>query len=90
MQHFFNSFKSFSFSSFWSKVFTFFGIAIIFFTSTGLSQTWTEDWEGNWSTDWHITFGTWEVGIPTSGPGSAYNGQNCAATILNGNYGNLQ
>ena len=58
------------------------------FSTIGLSQTWSEDWEGNWSTDWHITFGTWEVGIPTSGPGSAHNGQNCAATILNGNYGN--
>ncbi len=30
--------------------------------------------------------GTWEVGVPTSGPDSAFNGQNCAATVLNGNY----
>ena len=30
--------------------------------------------------------GTWEVGTPTSGPGSAYEGQNCAATVLAGNY----
>ena len=36
--------------------------------------------------DWHVDAGTWEVGIPTSGPGSAYNGENCAATILDGNY----
>jgi bacillopeptidase F (M6 metalloprotease family) len=37
---------------------------------------------GNWSAE----RGTWEVGIPTSGPGSSYSGQNCAATVLNGNY----
>jgi hypothetical protein len=36
--------------------------------------------------DWASERGTWEVGSPTSGPGAAYNGQNCAATRLNGNY----
>ena len=48
---------------------------------------WSEDWErDNWSDDWHADQGTWETGVPTSGPGSAYTGQNCAATILGGNY----
>ena len=28
----------------------------------------------------------WEIGEPTSGPGSAFNGTNCAATVLGGNY----
>lgn len=47
---------------------------------------WFEDWEGDWTENWHVSAGTWEVGIPTSGPGGAYNGQNCAATVLTGNY----
>jgi hypothetical protein len=37
---------------------------------------------GDWSTD----RGTWQVGRPTSGPGAAYTGTNCAATVLAGNY----
>ena len=37
---------------------------------------------GNWAAE----RGTWEVGEPTSGPGDAYSGQNCAATRLDGNY----
>ncbi len=37
---------------------------------------------GGWSTD----FGTWQVGMPTSGPGAAHGGSNCAATILATNY----
>ncbi|MBG0858682.1 MAG: choice-of-anchor J domain-containing protein, partial [Bacteroidales bacterium] len=36
--------------------------------------------------DWYADRGTWEVGTPTSGPGNAYNGTKCAATVLNGNY----
>ena len=65
---------------------------LIFFTFVSglvLAQTstiWSEDWEGNWTNDWHVDAGTWEVGVPTSGPNSAYNGQNCAATVLDGNY----
>jgi bacillopeptidase F (M6 metalloprotease family) len=47
---------------------------------------WHEDWEGDWSEDWVVTAGTWEIGLPSSGPDSAYAGQNCAATILDGNY----
>jgi len=47
---------------------------------------WLEDWEGNWSQDWHADGGTWEVGVPTSGPVSAHSGNQCAATILDGDY----
>src|ERR1019366_2633488 len=36
--------------------------------------------------DWYAESGIWQVGVPTSGPGSAHSGTNCAATILNGNY----
>ena len=41
--------------------------------------------------DWSVDSGTWEVGIPTSGPSlingfRAHSGTNCAATILGGNY----
>ena len=36
--------------------------------------------------DWYADRGTWEVGTPTSGPGKAYNGTKCAATIMDGNY----
>ena len=38
--------------------------------------------------DWSVDFGTWEIGRPTSGPGKAHTGTNCAATVLAGNYGN--
>jgi hypothetical protein len=46
---------------------------------------WQEDWEGG-GTDWHADNGTWESGIPTSGPGAAFTGACCAATGLGGNY----
>jgi hypothetical protein len=36
--------------------------------------------------DWYAEQGTWEVGVPTSGPGAAHSGTNCAATVLAGNY----
>ena len=54
--------------------------------SSSAAILWSEDWEGNPSDDWYAENGTWEVGVPTSGPGSAYNSENCAATILDGNY----
>jgi RHS repeat-associated protein len=38
--------------------------------------------------DWAVTAGTWQIGQPTSGPGSAHSGLNCAATLLAGNYPN--
>jgi hypothetical protein len=36
--------------------------------------------------DWSAEKGTWQVGAPTSGPGAAYAGTNCAATRLGTNY----
>ena len=42
--------------------------------------------------DWSAEEGTWEVGVPTSGPSTnalgqrAYAGTNCVATVLRGNY----
>ena len=36
--------------------------------------------------DWSVTQGSWEVGPPTSGPGNAHAGLNCAGTVLAGNY----
>src|SRR6266536_1119169 len=36
--------------------------------------------------DWTISSGTWEIGLPTSGPGSAHEGTNVAATVLAGEY----
>ena len=46
-----------------------------------------ESWETGLG-DWYSEKGTWEVGTPTSGPGSAHTGSNCAATVLAGNYAN--
>jgi len=87
MKYFFTTTGSNGFSAFWCQVLILCGIVIVSFTNTGLSQTvWSEDWEGNWVVDWHVDNGTWEVGTPTSGPDSAFNGQNCAATVLAGNY----
>lgn len=67
-----------------------FFISILLFTANVYSQIsdtlWTENWEGNWTNDWHVTFGTWEVGMPSGGPDTTFNGLNCAATILSGNY----
>jgi hypothetical protein len=42
--------------------------------------------------DWFVESGTWEVGVPTSGPAAnsagrrAFAGTNCAATVLGGSY----
>ncbi len=44
-----------------------------------------ENWE-NGIGDWASERGTWEVGTPSGGPGSAYGGENCAATVLKTNY----
>jgi hypothetical protein len=43
---------------------------------------WKADYFGGKATD----FAMWEIGVPTSGPGAAHGGSNCAATVLNGNY----
>ena len=45
----------------------------------------TDDFESGWG-NWYSDSGIWEVGEPSSGPGAAYSGLNCAATILDGNY----
>jgi Immune inhibitor A-like, MAM domain len=37
--------------------------------------------------DWIVDYGTWETGVPVSGPKQAHGGTNCAATALAGNYG---
>ncbi len=36
--------------------------------------------------DWWASAGQWQVGAPTTGPGSAYSGVACAATVLHSNY----
>ena len=46
-----------------------------------------EDWESGFD-DWYADYGVWQVGIPTVGPDSAYQGLFCAGTILEGSYGN--
>lgn len=54
-------------------------------TGSPLSFVNPEGWESG-IRDWVVDFGTWEVGTPTSGPGSAHTGQQVAATILGGDY----
>lgn len=50
------------------------------------TDTWLpEDFSGGLG-DWSVTNGTWQVGVPTSGPGAAYSDSVCAATMLGGNY----
>ncbi len=51
-----------------------------------IDTVWAEDWEGDWIENWYVDGGTWEVGIPTYGPDSTYEGLKCAATVLAGNY----
>jgi Dockerin type I domain/Secretion system C-terminal sorting domain len=46
-----------------------------------------EKWEPMGIKDWNVGYGTWEVGVPTSGPDSAYSPPFCAATVLDGTYG---
>ncbi len=62
---------------------------LLFCFSIAAAQTtviFHEDFEGDWTTNWHADAGTWEAGEPVSGPSSAYEGTNCAATVLDGNY----
>jgi hypothetical protein len=46
------------------------------------------DFEAGWG-DWSVDGASWEVGVPTSGPKRANGGQNCAGTVLAGNYGRI-
>jgi hypothetical protein len=43
---------------------------------------WRVDYIGGQATD----FGIWQIGVPTTGPGAALEGSQCAATLLSGNY----
>jgi hypothetical protein len=46
--------------------------------------------DGTWESglgDWSVDAGTWEVGTPTAGPDACHEPSNCAATVLDGNYG---
>ena len=45
----------------------------------------TVDFEGGWK-HWSADNGIWEVGEPTSGPGCAHRGDQCAGTVMGGNY----
>jgi hypothetical protein len=45
----------------------------------------SEDFESGWG-GWIADMGNWQVGTPTSGPGGAHGGTNCAGMILSGNY----
>ncbi|MCF8267011.1 MAG: T9SS type A sorting domain-containing protein [Ignavibacteriales bacterium] len=55
--------------------------------SAQTNTLWQETWEGNWTAEWYVDNGTWQVGTPSgSGPGKAFAGSRCAATVLNGNY----
>jgi hypothetical protein len=47
--------------------------------------TFTGDFE-NGESGWSAGRGVWQIGEPTSGPGSAFNGLGVAATVLGGNY----
>ncbi len=80
-----------NYAAFIKFFFPIFFIPSIFFPSVSFAENekilWSEDWErDNWSDDWHADQGTWDAGVITSGPGSAYTGQNCAATVLDGKY----
>ena len=44
-----------------------------------------EDFESP-APEWEIDNDVWEIGEPVSGPDSAFSGENCAATVLDGNY----
>ncbi|MBU0973788.1 MAG: choice-of-anchor J domain-containing protein [Proteobacteria bacterium] len=45
----------------------------------------TGDFEMGW-VDWSASNGVWQIGEPTSGPGSCYEGVQCAGTVLGGSY----
>lgn len=74
----------------WRNFFRMACLVIILFTSstwaTPADTLWSENFEGDWTRDWSVDGGTWEAGIPTSGPNKAFRGQKCAATVLAGTY----
>ena len=52
-------------------------------TAEVLETIFSEDWEDGIG-DWSVDNGVWQVGMPTSGPGAAHGGDQCAATTLDG------
>lgn len=44
-----------------------------------------DDFEAGWG-GWWVDNGTWEIGVPASGPGAAWSGTQCAATSLSQAY----
>ena len=62
-------------------------LLILFFVPAAFGQTiiFQEDFESGQG-DWYADNGVWEIGIPTAGPDSTHSPQNCAGTILSGNY----
>jgi hypothetical protein len=90
MKFFFIATKFNASSKLWLKTFVTSTFALLLFPTMGMTQSydtlWTEDWEGNWIDNWNVTNGTWQVGTPTSGPAGTYEGQKCAATVLDRNY----
>ena len=60
-------------------------VALVTGTIKTLQPNIAEGFESGWN-DWYAEDGTWEIGKPTSGPGAAHAGTNCAATVLGGNY----
>ncbi|HSO87675.1 MAG TPA: hypothetical protein VLQ91_14055, partial [Draconibacterium sp.] len=60
--------------------------SVVFVMANTETALWSENFEGDWTANWYVDAGTWEVGIPTSGPNAAHTGDKCAATVLGGNY----
>jgi len=43
------------------------------------------DFEEGWG-DWYTDNGVWEIGSATAGPGASHGGDQCAGTVLSGDY----
>ncbi len=50
-----------------------------------LQEIFTEDFEFGQG-DWEVSNGVWQVGEPTSGPSACHGGDQCAGTVLDGDY----
>ena len=63
------------------------GLFVSFSSLSTLAEqiVWSQDFEGP-TPDWSIEGGTWETGIPLSGPNEARSGRRLAATVLAGDY----
>jgi hypothetical protein len=59
------------------------------YADDGGTDLWAEGFELACPAGWTLG-GDWECGAPSSGPGAAYDGLNCLATVLAGNYNNNQ